>query len=185
MKRVTFVTLGTILLLFVAQAAWADEGKVRCGIAHSIRNAGAELRSASTNFNNGDLVNSVTIERLTIYDFFGAVVHDSGPAIGVLHPLNTDTTPPTDITVVPPGANYYIRTNHIWGNNPIGLSASGNDQGQSMAIVVEFSKSGKRDLFNVNARPRTRQRILSPTPGVGFVEGAETSSDRVTCFDVK
>lgn len=182
MRHVAMLLL--VGVLFVPQAAWAAKGKVRCGLHHFVRVNGTEIRAGSIRLSNGDLVNSVTIERLTIYDFFGDVVHDSGPAIGVPHPLNTDTTLPTDITVVPPGANYFIRTNHIWGNNPIPDTGGkvGNQRGQLMGIVVEFSKSGQRKLFNVASAPRTRQRFFD---GQIFREGAETTLDSEPCFDVR
>jgi hypothetical protein len=165
-------------------AGWADAGKTRCTISHFVRNAGTNLRSAVLVFNNGDLENSVTIDRLTIRTFFGTVVHDSGPAVGILHPTNTDfpVAAPNgvDITVVPPGGNFYLRTNHIWGNSGL---PTGNEQGQSMSAVVEFSKEGNPDLFVVEAFLRGRQR-LQDASGTS-IEGNELSVDGSHCFRVK
>lgn len=185
MKRVFGVLFAGLLLAPAAAWAQVEVGKVRCTISHFVRNQGAEQRSASIVFNNGDLENPVTIERLTIQDFSGAVAHDSGPMIGIPHPLNTDFSPPVgplDITVVPPGATYYLRTNHIWDNGPI---TAGNEAGQAMSVTVQFSKAGERNLFGVHVRPRSRQRIPLPTPPGGFREGVETSANDSLCFRVK
>jgi len=192
MRRV--MTLLLAALLFVSTAAWAEEEeaihvrRVRCGISHFVRNNGTEIRSAVVIFNNGDLVNPTTIERITIFDLFGNVVHDSGPAIGVPHPLNTDFTPPVDITVVPPGAVFYLSTNLIvtggiaWDANPIPFP-NGNDRGQAMGVVVQFSKEGDPKLFQVHGRARSRQRVqISP----GFVtQGTELSSNLLFCFRIQ
>jgi len=127
----------------------------------------------------------VTIERLTYRNFFGDVVHDSGPAIGVPHPLNADFTPPQDITVVPSGATYYLSTNHIWGNNPI-PGPAGHAQGAGMSVVLEFSKAGAGDLVIVGSSTRDRQRFFIFTPtGPIPVQGTELSRSAGTCADVK
>ncbi len=159
------------------------------------------MRSASIRFNNGDPVNAATIERLTIYDFFGIVVHDSGPAIGIPHPLNRDirtidAPDGWDITTVPPNATYYIKTNHIrtkdgtlWDNDSIPDLGDGyprNTRGNLMSVVVESSKRGKRDIFVVSTRPRSRQRVLiNSGPPPEFGERAERSSDTGTCFRLR
>lgn len=190
MRRV--MTLLLAGLLFVSTAAWADEEihgrRVRCGISHFVRNNGTEIRSAVVIFNNGDVVNPAAIERITIFDFFGNVVHDSGPAIGVAHPLNTDFTPPVDITVVPPGAAFYLNTPQFvtggiaWDANPIPLP-NGNDRGQAMGVVVQFSKEGNPKLFQVHGRARSRQRVQT-SPGF-FTQGTELSSNLLFCFRVE
>jgi len=76
------------------------------------------------------------------------VVQDSGPAIGVPHPLNTDVVPAQDITVVPPGASFY----------------AGNQQGLSMSVEVEFSKEGRPDLMQVGASMRERRQLTIAGP---------------------
>ena len=186
MRRI--MTLLLAGLLFVSTAAWADEEihvrSVRCQISHFVRNNGTEIRSAVVIFNNGDLVNPTTIERITIFDLFGDVVHDSGPAIGVPHPLNTDFAPPLNITVVPPGATFYLNTNHIvtggiaWDAITIPLP-NGDERGQAMGVVVQFSKLGGLKLFQVHGRARSRQRITTST---GFTQGTELSSNDLFCF---
>ena|GEM_PF-4856295 len=167
-----------LALLSIPTATWAGTVRMRCQIAHFKRSQQTEMRSASIRFNNGDPVNAATIERLTIYDFFGIVVHDS---VAGDHPLNTDFTPFVDITTVPPNANYYIRTNHIWGNNSIpdlldGID--GNQRGQFMSVVVKFSKRGNRRLFVLSTRARSRQLDNSS-------ERAERSSNSGACFRVR
>ena len=179
-------------LLLVPTSSWAFTGKVRCTVSHFVRNLGADLRSAAVIFNNGDPIHPATIQRLTFWDFFGVVVHDSGPAIGVSHPLNNDfpmTFPSTvpvgavDITVVPPLATYYLRTNHIWDNGSIGGTSIGNERGQAMSVVVEFSKEEDPKLFKVHVRARFRQLVA--LMGGGFREGPELSSNDSLCFEVK
>jgi len=183
MNRLILLLL--VSLVFVPTADAARTTKVNCGSIHALRNSDAETFTASVVVRNVDLENAVTIERLTFRNFFGDVVHDSGPAIGVPHPPNADFTPPQDITVVPPGASYYLSTNHIWGNNPI-PGPAGNTQGGSMSVLVELSKAGDRDLVVVSSPLRDRQRFLIFTPtGPIAVQGAELSRDRSPCVEVK
>jgi hypothetical protein len=99
--------------------------------------------------------------------------------------LNADFDPDVDITVIPPGATFYIRTNHIWGNDPIPIALGGNSVGQSMSVTVEASKEGNPNLFVVGVRPRSRERIAVLPPGSGFVEGRETSTNDGICFKVR
>lgn len=184
-------------LLLVPTTGWAFTGKVRCTVSHFVRNMGADLRSASVIFNNGDPINPATIQRLTFWDFFGVVVHDSGPATAFPHPLNTDfpvtfllpvpVVGAVDITVVPPEATYYLRTNHIWGNGSIGGTSIGNERGQALSVVIEFSKDGDPKLFKAHVRPRMRQLVaLLPPPGGpgGFREGSELSTNDSLCFEL-
>lgn len=149
-----------------------------CNVSHFVRAGGTEMRSASIVVRNYDLANAATVERITIRNVFGAVVHDSGPAAGVPIPLNTDFAVPLDITTVPPGASYYLRTNHLWGNNSLPAADGGNEAGQAMSAVVQVSKEGKEDLLVVSTRPRSRERISTP---IGANEGAERSGDSAVC----
>ncbi len=194
--RATLCLIGVIVILaglvLVPAVLSADGGiktrKVRCGISHFLRNVNLEIRTATIVFDNGDPVNPATVDRLTIFDFFGDVVHDSGPAVGVLHPLNTDFAPPgIDITVVPPSASFYIATNHIWDANSIPTAsptgASGNERGNALAAVVQFSKQGKPDLFQVHGR--SRSRVRNTISGDGFSQGTELSSNQLFCFPLK
>ncbi len=183
MNRPILLLLASLLSVSTADAAQTT--KVGCGAIHALRNSDSEILTGTISVRNIDLANAVTIERLTYRNFFGDVVHDSGPAIGVPHPLNADFTPPQDITVVPPGATYYLSTNHIWENNPI-PGPAGNAQGGAMSVVVEFSKDGSRDLVVVGSGLRDRQRFFIFTPtGPIPVQGTELSRDRLICVDVK
>jgi len=183
MNRPILLLLASLLSVSTADAAQTT--KVGCGAIHALRNSDSEILTGTISVRNIDLANAVTIERLTYRNFFGDVVHDSGPAVGVPHPLNADFTPPQDITVVPPGATYYLSTNHIWGNNPI-PGPAGNAQGGAMSVVVEFSKDGSRDLVVVGSGLRDRQRFFIFTPtGPIPVQGTELSRDRLICVDVK
>jgi len=176
-KLVLLSTMSCILAPLAAQAEIKTE-TFTCNAVHYVRKNVAELRSTSILIRNADLVNSATIERLTIRNVFGNVVHDSGPAAGVPIPLNTDFSPDLDITVVPPGASYYLRTNNIWGNNGLPVSAGNNQAGQFMSVTVQVSKKGKKSLIYVSTRPRARERLVTQT---GVTEGIEHSSDHVPC----
>lgn len=156
---------------------------VTCSGAHFVRAGGTELRSTGIVFRNADVANAVTIERLTIRSAYGQVIHDSGPAIGVPHPVNPDFSVDLagglDITVVPPGANYFLGTTHIWGVNNI---PGGLSQGFLLAVTVEASKAGRPELFAVETRVRSRELVAGPA---GLVERAERSSDSGSCTSVK
>jgi len=181
MKRIVMFFLSGLLL--VPTTAWAESGKVRCTAAHYVRNGEQELQTTAIIFNNGDENNPVTIERITLWSFFGVVVHDSGPAIDIDHPVNDDFDIDNDITVVPPGATYYLRTNHIFGNDAIPPNLGGNKAGSPMAVVVEWSTKGKSGNFVVHVRRRARERVN--LGGGNFGEGAETISADSVCFKLK
>lgn len=177
--RAFVISVAGILLAPGLALAGSKNQTFLCGAAHHLRVGGTEIRSTAINFRNIDLENPAVIERITIRNTHGAIVHDSGPAAGVPHPLNTDYAAPLDITVVPPGGSYYLRTGHIWGNNALPITAGSGEAGQSMSAVVEVSKEGKKKLFSVGTRARARDRVVSPT-GVAS-EGAERSSNSGDC----
>lgn len=176
MKALTTLCLASLML--PPAGAFAAEGTVVCGAVHFIRAQGTELRNTVISLRNLDLVNPATVQRITIRNAFGDVVHDSGPATGDPHPLNTDFSGGLDITHVPPGASYYLATSHVWPGGEIpprdGMVLS--ETGQNMAATVQFSKDGKRDLFHVTAVSRTRER---------FGTGAERARDGSACSEVK
>jgi len=176
MKPVATLCLGSLMLL--PAYSFAREGAVVCGAVHFIRAAGTEVRNTVLGLRNLDLVNPATVERITIRNALGDVVHDSGPATPQPHPLNTDFAGGLDITTVPPGASYYIGTNHIWpgGEIPPRDGVVLAETGQSMAATVQFSKDGKAALFQVTATSRTRERAAP---------GAERSRDGHSCTEVK
>jgi hypothetical protein len=170
--------------LLVSTAEAAERGLVRCGWNHYVRSnneGGFEVNTSSVVFRNLDLHHPLTIERLTVFNLYGAVVHDSGPAIGVPHPLNTDLVPAQDITVVPPGAGFYLGSTHIWGNNSI-PGDGGNQQGISLTVAVEFSKAGMIDLGKIAANRRVRRLLIG---GPVAVQGEELSSLQQSCYDNK
>ena len=149
-RRVLFGALWVILLL--TTPAVAKSGKAVCGAVHSPRGIGLnEMLDTAIGLLNGNLADSVTITRLTVRNFLGDIVHDSGPAVGIPHPLNTDPEPDQDITTVAPGATHYITTSHIWPGNgfvpdPVPGRVGG---GNAMSVHVEFITGGKPDLFVV------------------------------------
>src|SRR5207245_11330343 len=93
-------------LLSVSTADAAQTTKVGCGAIHALRNSDSEILTGTISVRNNDLANAVTIDRLTYRHLFRDVLHHSGPAIGVPHPLNAAFTPRPDITVVPHGATH-------------------------------------------------------------------------------
>jgi len=170
--------LTIVSLLVAARPALADPQPVRvvCGGFHFIR-LGLEIGTTAVNFRNADTENAATIERFTIRDSAGEVVWDSGPVIGTPHPLNTDYVPPRAFTTVPPGASYYIGTNHLWDN---GFLPAGNQEGQSISVIVEYSKRGDPDLLIVGSTLRVRQLTTPGTPS-----GIEHSRSPTTCLRVR
>jgi hypothetical protein len=131
----------------------AAGGTVVCGGVHFIRAAGAEARSTVISLRNLNLVTAATVERITVRNAYGQIVHDSGPAAGTLHPANTDFSPALDITVVPPGASYYLATSHIWPSGEL----PDPQTGQNLAVSVQFSTVDNPALFVVEANSRTRE----------------------------
>jgi hypothetical protein len=153
----------------------------RCYAAHFVRVDPAinlnELRQTVIFFNNGDLEHPAVIERLTVRNAAGAVIHDSGPRVGVPHPLNTAAMPPLDITTVAPGATNALGTFHIWRN---ATAPGGFYNASALSITVEVSKPGNRKLFVVHARENTRELVGSPNP----IQGAERTANPTQCFRV-
>ena len=185
MQRVFLLFL--VGLFLVPVAADAATGKFMCPFAHFIRFGGTETREAIYIFLNGSEKDPVTIERLTIRNAFGVVVHDSGPATPDPHPPNTSFVPPGDITVIAPLGGDFIKTTTIWGRNPI-PDPSGNpdnQQGFSGSAVVEFSTAGKAAVksFRVMVNRRIRERFTDPD-GNFLGEGEERVSTRTYCFRI-
>ena len=175
MKR--FAALAFVSLAAVPSYSLAGVQAVSCPGTHFVRDGGREMRSTVIGLRNTDLENPATIERLTIRNAFGQIVHDSGPATVTPHPINFSFPDGLDITVVPPGASYFLATSNIWGLNSI---PGGDAQGFTMSITVESSKEGKPDLLKVGTRLRSRERFDAP-----LREGAERSSNTGTCAEVK
>lgn len=179
MKR--FAALAFLSLAAVPSYALAGVQAVSCPGTHFVRVGGTEMRSTVIGLRNTDLENAATIERLTIRNAFGQIVHDSGPATSTPHPFNNAFPGGLNITVVPPGATYFLATSDIWGLNGI-PGSGGNSQGFTLSITVESSKDGKADLLRVGTRLRSRERIET---AAGVFEGAERSSNTGTCAEVK
>src|SRR5262245_37385513 len=105
--------IAVALAVGIAPAEAEPVREVGCTGAHYIRSTndgGQEIALASIVVRNFNTTDPVTVHRLTIHDLFGNVVHDSGPEIGVPHPLTHSVAPPLDITTVPPGAVYFVQT---------------------------------------------------------------------------
>jgi len=179
--------LATLVLAFLSlsTSAWAGTFIARCPVSHFVRMQGTEIRVTSMSFRNGDPVNPATIDKITIYDVFGIPVFDE---VAGNYPLNRDIPGGLDISTVPPNANYYLGTNHIWDTNSIpdlGDGHDGNSRGFNMTAVIQYSKRGDPKLFTVGVRARTRERLAAPSsfcpPNQQFCEGAERSSDVKRC----
>jgi hypothetical protein len=184
----TRAVLALASLLISAAPAVADTGTVLCGAAHFLRATG-EFGSASVTFRNFNPRHSVTIDRITYRDVFGNVVWDSGrdSPTGAPHPRNFDVRvqdpqsgvfQPLDITVVPPGATYYLQTHFIWGFAEIPPLMDRSGRGSAMQVTVKYSTSGRKELFLVTAA----LRILATTgPGNTQIERTRTG---FTCFEL-
>jgi len=160
-------------------------GATRCYGVHFVRGVapGDEIQFSVIFFNNADLANAATVQRVTIRDDLGVVIHDSGPRTVVPHPLATAPIPAIDITTVPPGATYGLSTTDIWGFNTIPSQIGRGTR--SLSITAEVTKAGDPKLLSVHARQIVRQRFVSPTPPFVFTGlGAERSNTDSTCFSV-
>lgn len=178
------IVAGALLVPLTGLARGDVNETTRCYAAHFVRFNPAginlnELRQTVIFFNNGDLENPAVIERLTVRGPSGTVLHDSGPKIGVPHPLNTAVTPPQDITTVAPGGTNALGTAVLWGNNDV---PGGFAVGSAMSITVEVSKPGDRKRFVVHARENSREKVL--TPAGFFTQGAERTANSAKCFRV-
>ena len=183
MIRALFAALTMSLLFATPAAAAAKSGRIVCGAVHTPRYFGREMLDTTIGFRNANPDSSVTISRLTIRNSFGDVVHDSGPATLVPHPVNADYPGGLDVTTVPPLASFYLTTTHIWGLFPVPVgSASG---GFFMSAVVEFTTDGDPQLVVVGASLRGRERIET-FPGSGaFFQGEERSRSNFRCDALK
>jgi hypothetical protein len=193
--KLLFGVLATVLgvVLTTPRASFAadderDGGVVRrtveCGGFHLVRvNAPANLSEVFTtniSVRNRNPHESVSIERITIHDIFGNPVFDAGAAAGSEIPLNTDLTPPLDVTVVPPDASYYLSTKHIWGLLPL---PTGNQNGFNLSLRIQYSTSGRSDLVAVVGSNVVRQRVqVGPS---AFIEGDEHTRVRQECQRLK
>ena len=84
-----------------------------------------------------------------------------------------------DITVVPPSTTHYLATKDIWGDSPI---PSGNQNGNSLTINLQFSTLGKSDLVFVSVSNIVRQLV---SPGVPRgIEGEEHTRVRSECISL-
>lgn len=179
MKRI--VASALFSLAVVPAYSFAKVEAVNCPGTHFVRAGGTEIRSTVISFRNTDLANPATVERITIRNAFGQVIHDSGPATSTPHPFNNAYTGDgRDITLVPPGATYFLVTSDIWGLNNIFPGTA--NQGFTLQITVQTSKQGKADLLVVGTRQRGRERVPTPTD---FAEGMEHSSHAGTCIAVR
>jgi hypothetical protein len=182
------------VLLLLPAVAFADTIVFRCHAPHFIRAIFTtpanpepnELRITIVHFNNADLQHEAVIQRLTIRDAFGTVRHESGPAVGVPHPLNLGIQ---DITTVPPGGMFALATSDLWASSlppfavqpPLTLAQQFFLLG-GLTMTVEVSKRGNPRLFAVHAAERVRQ---PPLAGGALVAGAERSARSSTCFRIR
>jgi len=157
-------------------------GATRCYGTHFVRSInGNELHFTTIFINNGDLQNPAVVDRITIRDDFGTILHDSGPKIGIPHPPALAPIPPLDITTVPPGGTFGWSSTDIWSfNNAPQFVGRGL---RSISLTAEVSKAGDPKLVTVHARQIVRQRLVDAT-GNGVALGDERSNNSSTCFEV-
>jgi hypothetical protein len=182
-------------VLMLPAVALADTLVFRCQAPHFIRVIFStpanpepnELRFTVVHFSNADLQHEAVIQRLTVRDAFGAVRHESGPAVGVPHPLNLGIQ---DITTVPPGGTFALATSDLWMSSlpPFAVQVPPLTLAQQFVLLggltmtVEVSKRGNPRLFGVLASERVRQ---PPLAGGALVAGAERSAKTSRCFRIR
>ena len=172
-----------VVLTAVVPALAKGDVRVICGGVHTPRTSAAEMLDTTVTVRNLNLQKpaDVRITRLTIRDFFGNVVGDFGetatPASSI--PTNKDIPPffDFDITTVPPGADYYLTTAHIYGNNFLPTAAGGVN---NISIARELTTNGDPDLVIVTGSFRVRE-----LPFVGGQPGPEHSRIPITCTRLK
>lgn len=180
MKKTLSLLISLALVsIAVTPAQAAKTGKVLCGGVHGPRAGNTELVDSSIGLRNANLEDAVRITRFTIRNFFGTVVADFGDAGGALPP-NTDFPSPVDVSTVPPGANYYLTTTHIFGTRFINNNVPAGG-GNNASILVEFETDGDPKLFFVSGS----LRVVELVGGIGGVRGVEHTRTSLACFELK
>jgi hypothetical protein len=148
-------------LLFASSAIAADFKEVVCtrGVSHFVRNGGAEIHVTALTIRNANPTETVTWTRLTIYDGFGQVVHDSGPDTANPHPMGSLG----DITFVPPRSGRVINTVNIWGSASV--AGGPNARGIGMQADIRLETEGDAELAFVGGSRRARERFTSGGQG--------------------
>jgi hypothetical protein len=167
-----------------ALQAGTSTGATRCYGTHFVRGApvGDEVRYTIIFFNNGDLEHAAVVERLTVRDDGGTIIHDSGRKTPTPLPLANAPIPRLDITTVPPGGTFALSTSDIWGFNDIPEYVGRGSR--SISITVEVSKAGDPKLLLVHARDFARERFFAGSPSAFTGLGDERTSNQAPCFSV-
>ena len=183
----------TALGALVPSSAAASRGVTICEFAHFWRHVEdperRELGTTFLTFMNTDLDHEANILRLTIRDLYGEVVFDGGPksAANQALPKNMKVNLPDglDISVIPPGATYFINSRDFFGIFPIASTEDAltgdNERGFTMQVRVEFKKKGPAKRFVVSAHSKFRN-LPGPTnnPDGEVIERSRT--DRTCVF---
>ena len=165
-KRLFFVI--ALVLVFPALAYGDGVSTWVCPFPHARVGVFGELTTSQVNFTNVGK-ETATIEQFTIRDFFGDIVTDVGPSTGVPLPLNTDQLPPVDVTDIPPGANFYLESDHFFKKTSIpGVPRLGFRMSATVKIRVE------EDTDSIIVGGLTRFREFDPN--LGPPGGRETDS---------
>jgi hypothetical protein len=151
-------------------------GATRCYGTHFVRNNNSELHFTTLFFQNADPSNTAVVERITIRDDIGTIIHDSGPRIGKPHPPALGPIPPLDITNVPPGGTFGWSTTDVFGFATIPSQAGKGLR--SLSMTAEISKQGDPKLVTVHARQIVRGLVNLA------VLAEERSNNSSTCFSV-
>lgn len=180
MNRSASFLLLSIALFMATESAAVTERRL-CAARHLTRSNGTELIYTVINLRNADAAAHVSIDRLTIRDYHGDIVHDSGPAspYPTPHPQNEDVGIGIgDISFVPPQASYYFKTQHIWGPYSFGPG------GYNMTVLIEFTTSGDPNLFLASADIVARELIPPKKPPEKPTEGSGRFFDSAACTKV-
>lgn len=176
MKRMVASALVSLAVLPAYSLAGVQV--VSCPFSHFVRDQGREMRTSVLAFRNMDLQNWATIQRITVRNAFGNIIHDSGPH---QHPLSS-AFGGLDITQIPPGASLFLLSSDFWGlfNVPGGPPS----QGFLMTVTVEVAKEGNASLLAVGSARRSRERITNEDTFL-VSEGADRSGQFANCTNLK
>lgn len=167
-------------LLLLPTLGFANTQTTRCEAAHIVRPGANEIRFTVIFFNNGDRYPAV-VERFTVRDDAGNIIHDSGPKIGVPHPLSRAPIPPQDITTVPPYGTFTLSTLDLYEFNDVPQYVGRGNR--ALSVTVDMATPGNPKGVVVHTRQFARERLVNPTTGM-VVLGAERALTQTACFRV-
>ncbi|HEX2829446.1 MAG TPA: hypothetical protein VHP37_24075 [Burkholderiales bacterium] len=173
LKKTSSVLLAAVLSSF-ACAAYADrsegaatarQGTMRCGGNHFLRLAGSEIQFTSWVFRNFDSTQSITLDRLRVFDANGATLFDSA----------SSTLPPSEEGNIGPGNNVLAPNMTVQFNSEDVLPAFLTQQTRPVQLELQWSSAQKvLTLDGITVRV-SRQR--DPSTGAQLAERGRHAID--------